>query len=274
MRWSTSFTLAFPPHASLSPEKLSMTCLRSLVVASTTCLLLAAASGRASAQEVPKGSSDTQAQTQLDPHLKPAARRFESPERFVLELRGGPYKVFADSKAYGDFFKDDSGPNLGAQLDGIIYRMPKIFYVCVGGSIGYLNYSGKAVARTTQMPTAEETTLALVPVAATATIRMDLLPRRFGIPVILGARVGWQWTHWDTNTGARDDAEGWSLGPVIAGQVALDLDTFEPGGARALDEEWGINHTFLFGEVFHFAPTSKSLPVGGTHWMVGLGFVF
>jgi hypothetical protein len=270
MRWSTSPT----PHASLSPEKPSMTCLRSFVVGSAACFLVAATSGSVSAQEVPKGSSDTQAQTQLDPHLKPATRRFESPERFVLEVRGGPYKVFTNSTTYGDFFQHDSGPNLGVQLDGIVYRMPKVFYVALGGNIGYLNYSGKAVARTTGMPTAEETTLALVPLAGTATIRLDLLPRRFGIPVIFGARIGWQWTHWDTNTGARDDAEGWAIGPVIAGQVALDLDTFEPGGARALDEEWGINHTFLFGEVFHFAPTSRSLQVGGTHWMVGLGFVF
>jgi hypothetical protein len=251
-----------------------MTCLRSLVVTSAACFLVAAESGNAGAQEVPKGSSDTQAQTQLDPHLKPAARRFESPERFVLEVRGGPYTVFANNKTYGDFFRNDSGPNLGAQLDGIVYRIPKIFYVALGGSVSYLNYSGKAVARSTGAPTAEQTTLALVPLTATATIRLDLLPRRFGIPVIFGARLGWEWAHWDTNTGARDDAGGWALGPVIAGQVALDLDTFEPGGARALDEEWGINHTFLFGEVFHFAPTSKSLQVGGTHWMVGLGFVF
>lgn len=263
----------------LSPEKLSMTCFRSLVVRSAACLALstvAAVSGstRTRAQEVPKGTSDTQAQTELDPHLKPAARRFESPERFVLEVRGGPYSVFAGNKAYGDFFADDIGPNLGVQLDGIVYRMPKVFYATLGGSIGYLNFTGKALAQATGTATAEETSIALVPMAASATIRFDLLPRRLGIPLIFGARAGWQWTYWDTSTGARDDADGFALGPVISGIVALDLDTFEPGGARALDEEWGINHTYLFGEVFHFAPTSKSLPVGGTNWLIGLGFVF
>jgi hypothetical protein len=60
----------------------------------------------------------------------------------------------------------------------------------------------------------------------------------------------------------------------VSAQVALDLDTFEPGGARALDEEWGINHTFIFGEVFHFAPIGKSLEIGTTSWLVGLGFIF
>jgi len=95
-----------------------------------------------------------------------------------------------------------------------------------------------------------------------------------GIPLIVAARVGWGWYHWDTNTGLVNDAAGWSLGPYFSGQLALDLDTFEPGGARALDEEWGINHTYVFGEISHFLTTSKSLPVGGTNWTAGLGFVF
>jgi hypothetical protein len=86
--------------------------------------------------------------------------------------------------------------------------------------------------------------------------------------------VGWRWTQWDTNTGKIDDAAGWSLGPVVTGQIALDLDTFEPGGARALDEEWGINHTFLLAEVSYYATTDKSLPVGGTSWSIGLGVAF
>ena len=61
---------------------------------------------------------------------------------------------------------------------------------------------------------------------------------------------------------------------MVSAQLALDLATFEPGGARALDEEWGINHTYLFGEVFYFTPTSKSLDLGTTTWLLGLGLVF
>ncbi|MEY4577076.1 MAG: hypothetical protein RL701_1779, partial [Pseudomonadota bacterium] len=61
---------------------------------------------------------------------------------------------------------------------------------------------------------------------------------------------------------------------VVSGQLALDLDTFEPGGARALDEEWGINHSYVFFEVQHFFPSAKSLEIGGTSWLLGLGFVF
>jgi hypothetical protein len=243
------------------------------LLASTSIALALYSPANTHAQEVPKGSASTQAQSELDPHLKPAWKRFESPERFIVEVRGGPYKVFS-GEAYGNYFADDIGPSLGVQLDGILYHMPRMFYVTAGASLGTINFSGDAVNRDTGAIVGEKTTLSLIPVTATASIRFDALPRRFKIPLILAARIGWEWAHWSTDTGARNDAQGWSLGPVFSGQVALDLDTFEPGGARALDEEWGINHTYLYFELFHFEPTSKSLPVGTTSWMLGLGLVF
>jgi hypothetical protein len=220
---------------------------------------------------VPVGTSDTQVLSQMDPHFKPARRRIESPERFILEARGGPYRVF-DGKSYGDYFGTEF--NFGAQLDGIVYRLPRVFYVSVGGSVGRIHFGGKAVETQSQQPAGEDTNLSIVPIAASASIHLDLLPRRLGIPLILGLRGGWEWAYWSTTTGSRKDATGWALGPMVSAQLALDLDSFEPGGARALDEEWGINHTYLFGELFYFAPTGKSLDIGTTTWLLGLGFVF
>jgi hypothetical protein len=245
--------------------------LNRITVLAWTCLAFTAWPHALHAQEVPKGTADTQGQTELDPHLKPASRRFESPERFFLELHVGPYKVFSGET--WNVFSEDQGPSLQAKLDGIIYRMPKIFYVTLGGSIGWTRFAASAIGEE-GTPVTEETTLTLLPLAATAQIRIDALPRLLHIPLLIAARVGWGFSHWDTNTGLINDAEGWSLGPIFAGQLALDLDSFEPGGARALDEEWGINHTYVFAELSHFATTGKSLPVGGTNWTAGLGFVF
>ncbi|HET8939460.1 MAG TPA: MXAN_2562 family outer membrane beta-barrel protein [Polyangiales bacterium] len=228
-------------------------------------------SSSAGAQEVRPGTTNTQEQSQLDPLLKPAHRKIESPERFMLELKGGPYRVFSGTPY--DVFANDSGPTFGAQLEGILFRLPRVLYVTAGGGVGYAGYDAKALNERMEEAT-EETTLSLVPMNVAASVRVDVLPRRLGIPVIFAARVGWRWTHWDTNTGKLDDAAGWSIGPMFTGQVALDLDSFEPGGARALDEEWGINHTFLLGEVTHYATTDKSLPVGGTTWSIGLGVAF
>ncbi|MET0385667.1 MAG: MXAN_2562 family outer membrane beta-barrel protein [Polyangiales bacterium] len=227
----------------------------------------------AHADEVPNNASTTQGQSELDPLLKPAARKFESPERFIFEGHVGPYSVLKDNAA-GDFFRDDRGPAFGAHLDGIVYRLPKWVYVTVGGRIDYLKFSGNAVQRANGQQVGEETTLSVVPLTATAGVRFDALPRQLHVPIIFGARVGWEWAYWSAATGDRDEASGWALGPWVSAQIALDLDTFEPGGARILDEEWGINHTYFFGEVYHFAPTAKSLELGATSWVLGLGFVF
>jgi hypothetical protein len=224
------------------------------------------------AQEVKPGTTNTQEQAQLDPKHRPAHRKIESPERFFLELKGGPNKLFS-GKPYEDVFGGDSGPLYSALLEGVLFRLPRILYVTAGGSIGHVGYAAPALDEDGKSTT-EETTLSLVPLTASATLRVDVLPRRLGIPVLLAGRVGWRWTQWDTNTGKLNDASGWSLGPVFTGQIALDLDTFEPGGARALDEEWGINHTFLLGEFSYYATTEKSLPVGGFSWSIGLGIAF
>jgi len=233
--------------------------------------LLAAA--HVCAQEVPPGTANTQALSELDPHRRPPSRRIESPERVILELRGGTYRVFP-GEPYDTYFKSDSGPHLSVHADGILYREPNWFYVTLGGSFGWMRYTGKAQDAETGAPVGEETAMTVLPVTATAGFRFDALPRQLSIPFIFGVRVGWEWAHWSTTTGAIDDASGWSTGPVLSAQLALDLDTFERGGARALDEEWGINHTYIFGEIYKFIPTSKSLDLGGTNWVAGLGFVF
>jgi hypothetical protein len=216
------------------------------------------------------------ASAQSDSNLIPAARPFSSTERFVVELRGGPYSASLENNdAYSQFFGDDSGPFLGLQLSYIAYRMPDIAYVTLGGGFGWTSLSGVAVAADgSDVDVSEETTLLLLPMTAVASLRIDALPRKLKFPLIFAAKVGFQWVHWDTETGERDDAAGWSLGPLLGAQLALDLDSFDSAAARSMDEEWGINHSFLFFEVYRFFTTDKSLPVGGTNWVVGLGFNF
>jgi hypothetical protein len=245
-------------------------CFALVVSGVTSTLPLAAA---VHAQEVPKGTASNQGLSELDPHYIPPTRSFRSPERFLVELRGGPYSVFS-GKEYGNYFSDDSGPLLSLHLDAIAYRIPDMLYLTGGFSFGWMNFSGDAIVRDTGETSTEETTLTVLPMMLTAGLRFDLLPRRLGVPLILAARAGFEFAHWTTGTGARTDASGWSVGPVLSAQLALDLDTFESGGARALDEEWGINHSYLFAEMLSFFPVSKSLDIGTTTWLLGLGFIF
>jgi hypothetical protein len=215
------------------------------------------------------------AHAQSDANTIPAARNVSSPERYILELRAGPYQPDLGSNGSFDrFFGGDSGPLLGLQVSYILYRMPDIVYVAAGGGFGWTHYSGSAVAVNGSGDVSEDTSLTLLPLSAIATVRLDVLPRKLGIPFILAGKVGWQWTFWDTNTGAKNDASGWALGLLYGGQLALDLDSFDSAAARSLDEEWGINHSYAFFEIYRFSPTSASLPVGGMGWVLGLGFNF
>lgn len=226
------------------------------------CLLLGAALASLA------GSAQAQ-----DDDLTPASHSYVSPERFIIELRGGPYRPdMGSDPSFRTFFSDDSGPLLGLELDAIALRIDDALYVTGGGSIGLTRYSGNAIGPSGRV--SEDTTFSILPLTALATLRIDALPRMLGVPFIFAGKVGWQWARWSTSTGTRDDASGWSLGLFYAGQLALDLDTFEPAAARVMDEEWSINHSYVLFEVYHFAPTRRSLPIGDTQWLLGLGFVF
>jgi hypothetical protein len=215
------------------------------------------------------------AHAQSDASTIPAARKISSPERFVIELRGGPYQPdLGGNGAFDRFFGGDSGPLLGLQISYIAYRVPDIAYVTFGGGFSWVNFSGAAVAVNGSGDVTEETSLVLLPLSAVASLRIDALPRKLGLPFIFAGKIGWQWAFWDTDTGAKNDASGWAVGLLYGGQLALDLDSFDSAAARSLDEEWGINHSYLFFEVYRFSPTSASLPVGGTGWVLGLGFNF
>lgn len=214
------------------------------------------------------------AHAQTDANTIPAARNFQSPERFILELRGGPYKPDLDGgESFNDYFAGDNGLLLALQLSYIFYHMPDIGYLTAGGGFGWANYDGPATDESGQKID-EETTLTLLPISAIASIRVDALARKFQLPFIFTGKLGFQWVQWDTDTGNKDDASGWSLGLSWGLQLALDLDVFDRAAARGMDEEWGINHSFLFIEVFGFAPTESSLPIGDRTWALGLGFNF
>lgn len=206
--------------------------------------------------------------------LLPAARNYISPERFIVEFRVGPYHPdMGGDRSFRTFFSDDAGPMLALELEAIAFRLDDILYVAAGGGIGLSRYSGDALDPA-GVRVSEETTFSVMPLIALASLRIDALPRKLHVPFTFGGKIGYEWARWSTSTGARDDADGWSNGLYFAGQVALDLDTLEPGAARTMDEEWGINHSFVLFELYKFDPSSKSLPIGDTAWVLGLGFTF
>ena len=214
------------------------------------------------------------AAAQQDDDLIPPARNWISPERFILEVRVGPYRADKDELgAFNTFYSDDVGPLLALELDVIAYRLDEILYVTGAGGIGTVHFDGNTLD-TLGDETSEETEFSMQPLQLMATVRIDALARKLSVPFIVTGKLGYEWARWSTESGGSEDADGWSVGLMWAAQLALDLDAFEPSAARNMDEEWGINHSFLLFELYGFEPSAQSLPIGGLQWVGGLGFTF
>jgi len=214
------------------------------------------------------------ASAQSDDDLVPATRDFSSPERMMLELRVGPYQPeLGNINAFDRLFADDDGLLLGLELDVIAYRLDDLLYLNGAAQIGWAKYKGAALDRTTGAATREEAQLEIFPLSLLAVARLDAFARQLGVPFIVTGKLGYTWMHWSTETGGADNASGWSLGFAYAAQLALDLDSLDQGAARVMDEEWGINHSFLFLELHGFEPNDDSHPLGDMTWALGLGFV-
>jgi hypothetical protein len=217
--------------------------------------------------------SPASAQESYDEPLPPS-RKYISSERFAIEFRIGPYQPnMGSNDAFDTFFSGDRGPLFGIELDAIAYRIPDLVYLCAGGRFGSAGWDGKSLDKS-GMRTAEDVTLSYLPLDALAVVRIDALARQLSVPLIVTGKLGYEWAHWTTQTGKFAEKSGWSVGLVWGAQLGLDLDTFDRKAARTMDEEWGINHSFLFFELFRFHPSANSLPLGSTAWAAGLGFTF
>jgi len=210
---------------------------------------------------------------QFDDDFAPAHRDFSSPEWVALELRVGPYTPQVGTSSFDTVFKDDNGLMLGLELDAIIYRLPELAYFAVGAGIGHASYSAGALINGTDRAS-EDTTFKLVPITLQAVLRIDALARKLHVPLIVTGKFGYRWGFWWAGSGEQDEADGNSGGIAWGVQAALDLDVFDLRATRVMDEEWGINHSYLFFEIYGSKTSGKdALPIGDTTWAAGLGFV-
>ena len=199
----------------------------------------------------------------------------ESPERFALELRAGTYVPDVGTSAF-DLFGDDRGPLIGGELDGFITRIPYVGLIGLGVGFGWAEYKGSAQIAGSSETASEKTTLRLFPVSPMVVLRIDTLAREFSIPFVFTGKLGVDFIIWDSKTGSNSDGSAVSRGLRWAAQAALELDFFNRAAARRLDEEWGINHSFLFFEIYDSLADSnlRLTPEDPFAWSAGLGLIF
>ncbi|MCC7536666.1 MAG: fibronectin type III domain-containing protein, partial [Deltaproteobacteria bacterium] len=167
----------------------------------------------------------------------------ESPQRFALALRFGPYYPDVDSEVGGaggpfsTYFGDGARLLAGVELDIDAVIIPYVGRAGVGVGFAGTHFGGNT--RTADnMASSESTGLTVFPMWVTAFLRVDTLARLVSVPLVFTARIGLENDVW-----LADDASGTTFGFRWALAAWLELDMFERRAARAMDENYGINHS-------------------------------
>ena len=217
--------------------------------------------------------------------VKKKPKRYDSPQRFALEVKFGPYLPDIDRNYPGDGFGPYAQVYGETNDRGEATSKPKNgFYGAIAFEYQIVNLAGplgigfqwsmmrdKAQAPLAEPPTDEKlsvprtahrTTFAVMPMALQAVYRFELLADRFRVPLVPYAKIGLNYSFWwskngnndistiiDEGTGkVTDKARGgaWGFQTNIGGMIRLDF--IERASARSLDRTTGINHTYVFAE--------------------------
>jgi hypothetical protein len=223
---------------------------------------------------------------------------FRSAKRFALELRFGPYSPDIDSE-----FKNGQKPHetyfgnsrrLLTQLELDYQFFTRFGSAAVGLSGGYFTESAKSffdpsAGQPAGTRSGDSTRLTLFPTALLGIYRADQLWHMFRIPLVPYGKLGLNYTFWSIYDGNDEIAKASAGGMSGKGRggtwgwqasvgLSLVLDFIDPGSARELDSETGVNHTHIFAEWTKYAVSglggSDSLNVGDSTWSAGLLFEF
>lgn len=233
--------------------------------------------------------------------------RQESPQRFAVELKFGPYLPDIDNRwegeglgpyatIYGrtDEFGNATQPPRKRLFSVVGFEWQFIHLggpFSLGFTIGYFGDSANALIAggvaegENARAEADKTRFNIVPLTLLLGYRFELLADRFRVPLVPYARGGVGYGFWWEKKGGElstNDAGVKSRGGSIGWQVNLGLmlrlDFIERAAAVDLDRLTGINHTYIFGE-WQFSHldgfgSDKFMPVGDDTFTVGLAFEF
>lgn len=216
-----------------------------------------------------------------------------SSQDMALEFRFGPYAPRVDeskgltSPQFKPFFGDKTRFQLGLEVDWQIWRAPHVGTLGVGASWAFTRQSGSNKlpgGQTSDVPIQQETTLTIMPMYGVGVLRVDVLAREFGIPLVGYGKFGLAYAIWWINNGLKTaelcDTEGnhcitgrdTALGTQAALGAMLQLDWLEPSSSIELDNSMGINNSYLFFEWSVSNYGGNQMNVGANTWVTGLAF--
>ncbi|HTQ07519.1 MAG TPA: MXAN_2562 family outer membrane beta-barrel protein [Polyangiaceae bacterium] len=211
-----------------------------------------------------------------------------SPQNVAFEARFGPYRPGVDADLpghpYKDIFGDATRWEGGIEVDWQVFRIPHTLSLGPGLGWAFTQSSAKAPL-TVPLPdgqtlSAENTTLAIMPMHLVATLRLDWLADHTVVPLVPYAKLGMGYALWWSNIGESSTrvngevGKGASYGYVAALGLMLRLDPLDPLTAATADASLGINHSGLFIEYFksnlNGFGSDTTMEVGTSTWVAGL----
>ncbi len=250
------------------------------------------------------------AKKKQDRREKRGYEKYESPQRFGVELKFGPYlpnvdlnydgpglgpygKVFGQTDERGVAIDQPKKALMGAAAFEWQFLNPGgVGPLGLGYSISFMRDSAKALLADPDPDAdsvrseADSTVFWTMPMALQLNFRLELLADRWNIPLVPYAKGGLAWAMWWSKDGngnlSRNSRGEKALGGVWGYQVnaggMLQLDFLERGTSRNLDRTTGINHTYVFGE-YQFSRIDnfgrkESMSLGAGTWFLGLAIEF
>ncbi len=148
----------------------------------------------------------------------------------------------------------------------------------LGLRTGYFRDTGKGVVSGTTTPSGDDTTFHVIPTSLALTYRFDWLADRWNVPLAPYGRVAFERYNWWVSGSGSSSHEGATNGWSAAGGLAFLLDFLDPGLARELDQDSGVNHTYIFAEVVRSSiddfGSSKSWDLSDEKVSLGFGLLF
>ena len=186
--------------------------------------------------------------------LAAVAQAPQSPKWGTFELRLDSYRPDVDSEFNGARtpYADDFSKKRGwfPKILGSYTLLDRFVQVDVGVGTGWFRAKGKGRYDSTGAVSPDNTTFSIIPATLALTVRLDGFAERWPIPFGLYGRAALERYHWLITDGAgtitkKGATNGWS----VAGGVSFLLDFVDPMLAREMDNESGVNHTWVYFEV-------------------------
>jgi hypothetical protein len=218
---------------------------------------------------------------ELPPQPLPNPEPRTSDRCCAVTLRAGPYtpeqiNPDAGGLQFADVYGSKAQVMFGADFEWQPLRLKYFGTLGIGGGSGFYRKRGQPLRPDgTQAP--EQSTFLIIPVSVDITYRMALFQDQ---PIVPYAGAGADaWYYSESKEGGSGSVSGAKYGWHWRAGGMLLLDIFDPRGAGAMDVNWGVNNTYLFGEyrvirMDNFGRATTGFDLSDRTWSAGLMFEF